>query len=698
MRSPFQKAGPGLALVMAALLAGCGGDDGNGNGVAATVADATPAGITRVEFSSRAVTFAGTTFGNVGAYEKLVGKAFGEVDPDDPRNQVITDLALAPRNARGRIEYSMDIYILKPVDLSKGNHKLFVEVNNRGGKQFGSLNQSGGGNDPSTAADAGGAFLMKQGYTMAWNGWDPSAPTGGGNLTVTLPVAHNADGSSITGPSYEYIVFDNNTTLTSPLTYKAASLDKTQATLTVRDHLTDTPTTVPATGWEYVDAGTIRLLPAGTPFRQSAIYEFTYTAVDPLVSGIGFAATRDFISWLRNAQVDSTNVANPIAGDVQRVLGYTVSQPGRYLNDFVWLGFNRDDRGHRVFDGIENWIAAGDGVALNYRFSQSGRTERNRQNHLYPEAPFPFGYTVLTDAITGKTDGRNLRCQQTDTCPKIISANSANEYWVKAGSLVHTDTQGNDLPDPDNVRFYLLSGVEHTATGAPANSAGTCAQFRNTTDPSPALRALFVAMDQWIDGTAPPASMMPRVGDGTAVFVQTTANSSLGIGVVPQASLGWPTIPSVQYTGLVTVRNLYNFGPRFDQGILDILPGQATGRVYPSFVSQVDADGNEIAGVRLPPVAAPVATTTGWALRGAAFGNPDGCESSGQLIPFPLTAAARVSSGDPRLSVQERYGDHAGYVSAVSSAANALKVQRLLLDADVQAYITNAQNSTVLAP
>jgi len=671
------------------------------------------AGITRIEISSvESPTFEGRTFGSVGAYEKLRGKAFGELDPDDVRNAVITDLQLAPRNARGRVEYSIDFYILKPIDLARGNHKLFVEVNNRGNKLFGALNLSGGGNNPTTAADAGEAFLMNQGYTLAWNGWDPSALAGGDNLTITLPVAKNPDGSSITGPSYEYIEFDNATTLTYTLAYFTATLDKTRAKLTARDHLNDAPVAVPVSGWEYASDRTIRLLPAGTPFKQSAIYEFTYTARDPVVAGIGFAATRDFVSFLRNAATDSENTPNPLAGDIQRALAFTVSQPGRYMNDFVWLGFNEDRAGRgsedgddgtderasgrRIFDGVENWIAGGDGVALNYRFAQSSRTERNRQNHLYPEAPFPFAYAVVTDALTGKTDGRNARCLQTATCPKVMMVNSANEYWVKAGSLLHTDTVGNDLPDPPNVRFYLLSGVEHTVTGAPPKSAGVCAQFRNTTDPTPALRALLVALDRWIDGVPPPRSRVPRVENDTAVFSEATHNSANGVGAVPQSQLGWRDIPGVTYTGVVTVRNLFDFGPRFDDGILTIDPPAVTGQIYPSFVSRVNQDDNEIAGVHLPPVAAPVATTTGWALRASAFGGPDGCESSGQSIPFAATLAERLASGDPRPSLQERYRDHDAYVEAVTAAAQKLARQRLLLPADVQRYITAAQASDVL--
>jgi hypothetical protein len=207
------------------------------------------------------------------------------------------------------------------------------------------------------------------------------------------------------------------------------------------------------------------------------------------------------------------------------------------------------------------------------------------------------------------------------------------------------------------------------------------------------LRALWEQLDAWIDGTPPTPSAVPRRSDGTAVFTTVTADSGLGIGVVPQAAVGWPTIPGVLYTGLVTVRNLWNFGPadQVAKGIISVVPPTPTGMVYPSFVSKVDVDGNEIAGIRLPPVSAPVATTAGWNLRANAFGGPDGCESTGTLIPFAPDQATRMAIGDPRLSLTERYGTHAGYVAAVTAAANALAAQHLLLPADVQAYITNAQ-------
>ncbi|UFH53757.1 alpha/beta hydrolase domain-containing protein [Spirosoma sp. KNUC1025] len=651
--------------------------------------------IVRIEITStQSPTFEGKVFGRVGAYEKLRGKAYGELDPDNPQNAVLTDIKLAPRNARGMVEYSMDIYILKPLDLSRGNHKLFLEVNNRGGKLFGGFNKTSGGNDPTTAADAGFGFLMNQGYTIVWNGWDPSASPANNNLTINVPIAKNPDGSSVTGPSYEYIVYDSATSVSHALAYPAATSNKAQAILTVRDRLQDSPTTIPAEGWEYVSDRTIRLLPAGTPFRQSAIYEFSYTARDPIVAGIGFAATRDFVSFLRYATVDDFFHPNPLANDVKFTFSFSVSQPARYINDFQTLGFNADEKGKRVLDGIENWLGGGSGIGLNVRFAQPSRTERNRQNHLYPEALFPFAYPVLTDPYSGKTTGRIAACSATNTCPKVFEINSANEYWVKAASLVHTDLKGNDLPDPENVRFFLVSGAQH-GTGN-AGSRGMCQQFQNPTNADPLLRALFVALDDWVTKSIePPKSTVPRKSDKTAVMASPQPGSQTGI--VPQAALGWPTIPGVTYTGLITTRYQLDFGPSSAQGILTSYPPATSERpVYVNFVSKVDADGNEVAGIRLPNVAVPTATTTGWALRQAAYGENEGCEGAGQYVPFRSTKAERLAANDPRLSLEERYHTHEGYVTAVKKAVDELVKKRLLLADDVQEYLKTAEDSNVL--
>jgi hypothetical protein len=648
------------------------------------------AGIVKVEITSRAPAFNGKVFGKVGTYEVLKGKAYGEVDPKLPRNAVITDLQLAPKNARGMVEYSTDIYILKPLDLSKGNHKLFAELPNRGGKPFGGFNKSNGGNDPGAANQPDDAFLMSMGYTMVWCGWDISAAPGKNNITITVPVAVNPDGSAITGTSYEYISFDNDKTTNYQLAYPAVVTAKDKAVLTERPLLNSTPEIKKPTDWEFVNDHTIRLLPVGTAFKQSYIYDFTYTATNSKVAGLGLAATRDVISFLRH----DNSAANPLAGDVQYTYSFAISQPARYMNDFQTLGFNEDEQGRSVFDGIENWLGGGSGVGINYRFAQPGRTERNRQNHLYPEGIFPFAYPILTDKLSGRTSGRLAGYKDLKNAPKVLEINSANEYWVKAASLLHTDLQGNDLPDPENVRFYLVSGMQHGSGNG--NSTGIAQQWQNPTKPEPVLRALFIALDAWVtQGVKPPASNVPRRTDHTAALA--AANNHKLTGAVPQAELGWPNIPGVTYTGLITTRYCLNFGTDFNKGVIGQYSlGSVNRPAYTNFVSKVDKDGNEVAGIHLPPVAAPTATLTGWALRREGYGLNDGAESAGQNIPFKKTKAERVAAGDPRLSLEERYGTHEGYVQAVTRAVDSLKQLRLLLPADAQKYIDDAKASDVL--
>ncbi|MES2276683.1 MAG: alpha/beta hydrolase domain-containing protein [Bacteroidota bacterium] len=654
----------------------------------------THAGIVRIEISSVQPAFGGKTFGSVGAYQVLRGKAYGEVDPNLPQNAVITDIQLAPRNARGMVAYSTDIYILKPADLSRGNHKLFAELPNRGSKPFGPFNKSRGGNDPGSSDQPDDAFLMSMGYTIMWCGWDISAAPGVNNITITVPIAVNKDGSAITGPSYEYISFDNDKTTSYKLAYPAATLDKTGAVLTQRALLNDPPQTLNPGDWEFTDEHTIRLLPAGTAFKQSYIYDFVYTAKNPKVAGLGLAATRDVVSFLRHAKADAAGNANPLAGDIQYTYSFAISQPARYMNDFQTLGFNADEQGRRVFDGIENWLGGGSGVGINYRFAQPGRTERNRQNHLYPEGVFPFAYPVMTDGLSGKTSGRMAGYTNIANMPKVLEINSANEYWVKAASLLHTNTLGYDLPDPENVRFYLVSGMQHGSGNG--NSKGDDQQLQNPTRPEPVLQALFIALDEWVTkGTKPPESNVPRRMNGTAALAIPVAGMQTGI--VRKQDLGWPEIPGVTYTGLITTRYCLDFGPEFNKGIISRYAlGLITRPSYQNFVSKVDADGNEVAGIRLPPVAAPVATLTGWALRREGFGLNDGGESGGQSIPFKKTKAERLSAGDPRLSLEERYGTHAKYVDAVTKAAKDLQSRRLLLADDVAKYIREAEESGVL--
>jgi len=626
-------------------------------------------------------TFGGYSWPGVGQYEKVVGKAFGEVDPFDTKNAVIVDIQLAPRNAGGKVEYSFDFYILKPIDLSRGAHKVMYEPPNRGGKTWGNFGRMPGGNDPGSVTDPtvlANAFLMPRGYTMVWSGWDKAAgtSTAGFNTTITLPIAKNADGSSITGPAYEYIVMSG--TAAFPLNYPAATLDKSKATLTHRVHLNDVPAVIPATGWTYNASGTtINLVPAG--WVANDIYEFSYTANDPSVNGLGFAAIRDWNAWLRYEAADDFGTPNPLKGDIQRIYTEVVSQPGRLLNDFRHLGFNQAENGKKVFDGLMQWIAAGDGINMNYRFSQPGRTERNRQDHLYAEGVFPFANVKTHDPITGKTDSRYARCKETGTCPYGVEIYSANEYWVKAASLLHTNPQGTrDLHESRFTRNYLISSHQH-GTGNSA-SKGNCQQFLNPLNSAPVQRALFVALDEWAtEHTKPPRSRVPRLHDKTLVPP------------LPQAGMGFPSIPGVTYTGLKTTRYLLDYGPHYyDTGIATVSPPLITppyednphnGPIYPSFIPKTDRDGNDIAGVRLVDVTVPIATYTGWALRAGPQAN-DGCESAGQFVPFPKTKADRLASGDPRQSVEERYPTFEQYQHRVAHAIREMVEDRLMLCED----------------
>ena len=641
--------------------------------------------ITRIQIISReSPTFGGYSWPGVGQYEKIVGKAFGEIDPTDPKNSVIVDILLAPRNARGRVEYAFDFYILKPIDLTRGAHKVMYEPPNRGRKTWAALGRvSSGGNDPGSitnATELANSFLMPRGYTMVWSGWDVSASADAAGFvsTITVPVAKHSDGSPITGPSYEYIV---NAGTSYALSYPASTLDQSKATLTHRAKLNDAPQVVPAAGWRYDSGGSaISLLPAGTPFVANDIYEFSYIAKDPTVNGLGFAAVRDWSAFLKYETKDEAGAANPMAGDIQRIYTEIGSQPGRMLNDFVNLGFNQAENGKKVFDGMMQWIAAGDGINMNYRFSQPNRTERNRQDHLYVEGVFPFANVSTTDPLTGKTASRYDRCATTNTCPLAVEIYSANEYWVKAASLLHTDPTGTkDLPDSPFTRNYFMASHQHGAGNR--TTKGNCQQFQNPLDSAPVQRALFIALDEWSTvGTQPPPSEVPRLSDGTLVPP------------LPQSGVGFPHIPDVVYNGLKTTRYLLNYGPHFyENGVATINPpalaapyqdNPANGRIYPSFVPRTDADGNDIAGIRLPDVTVPLATYTGWALRRGPQAN-DGCEAAGQYIPFAKTKAARQASGDPRPSVEERYPTFAEYQSAAHRAIDGLVKDGLMLCEDV---------------
>jgi hypothetical protein len=650
-------------------------------------APAANARVTRIVIKTvESPTFGGTDFGTVGQYERISGQVIGEVDPNDRRNAIIVDIGLAPKNPNGTVTYSTDFQILRPIDRAKGNRRLLYEITNRGRTNaLDFFNDSKTNNDVTTSGDAGNGFLMRQGYILLESGWDVPPPAGK-LFTISVPVAKNPDGSSITGPATEEFVIDKGQTpAKQKLDYPAASPDKSKASLTVRKNYADAPIPVPASDWDYVDAklNSVKLTSGefGGPgsFGPTALYEFTYVARDPTVVGLGFAAIRDLATFLRTAKADDQGVPNPVAGDVQFIYTFCSSQPCRTMHDFVQLGFNESEgpAGVKTVDGILNWKAGGSGMFMNYRFGQPVRTHRQHIARWTPEYQFPFADQKLTDTVTGKTDSRLRRCEESKTCPKIFETNSSNEYWAKASSMLQTDAQGRDLPGVDNVRYYLMASFPHGG----GMGRGICAQPRNQLRPNPALRALLVDLDAWVtEGEAPPPDRMPRIADGTLAPP------------LPQAGMGFPQIPGVVYNGVHHTGDLFDFGPDFEKGILSVLPPKLVGTPYPVFVPKTDADGNDIAGIRMPEVTVPIATYTGWALRADGL---DGCDAAGQQIAFAKTKAARLAAGDPRPSLEERYADHAAYVSLVTRAAQDLKAQRLLLDEDVAATIAAAQAASV---
>jgi hypothetical protein len=635
--------------------------------------------VTRIEITKTEPLAAGQQFGATGAYERVMGRYHGELDPASPLNAVIVDLDKAPRNARGMVEYSADFYIIRPVDITKGNSALFFEVTNRGNKgMLGRFNNAPRSNDPATAEQAGNGFLMRQGYTLVWNGWMAGLPATDGALRIEVPTIANIEQTT-----WDEFLFNDKTTKEGRLTYTAASTDKSQAKLFVRERNSEEPKAVPVEQWEFVNARTIRLLPEGTTFRMGAIYQLIYKATNPSVNGIGFASTRDLISFLRYAAADDAGTPNPLAAQgrpaITRTLSTGNSQSGRYLRDFIYSGFNEDETHRIVFDGA-NPVVAGGRIFLNYRFSQPTRIPPSGHGFMYfPAATFPYAYDTQADPFTGKRDGNLARCTASNTCPKIVHMHTGTEYWQGGGSLITTDPLGRtDATIPENVRIYQMSGTQHAGAerGMPN---GVCAMAMNPVDYRPLLRAALVNLDRWVkDGTPPPASRYPRIADGTLVEKNEVA-----------------PFPGFTPAKGPSQRPRYDYGPEFDKGILGKALPTVLSESYRVLVPKVDSDGNEVAGLRLPEVVVPSMTSAGWNVRAPdAGGAGELCYLEGSSVPFAKTKAEREAKHDPRPSLEERYHDRTGYAERVRAAAEALQREGYILPEDAKRIVEKAATLT----
>ena len=623
--------------------------------------------ITRLDITSRRSAFDGRVFGTAGAYEILFGTATAVADPREAQNTGIVDLDNAPRNAAGQVEYSFDVHILKPIDLTKSNGVLVYEINNRGRRIV--YRYFNGGGTGYEAGDPGTGFLMDQGYTYVSSGWMHG--TGGSDnselLWADLPTATD-HGQPITGRSMEEWM-DPSSASFGRLTYPAATLEQAEATLTYRQLQDSARQPVSTSQWSYVDDTTVRVTaPVGTD--AGTIYEFTYEARSTIVMGLGFAAIRDFVSFARHHPADDTGQANPLFVDGSAVLHHAVavgsSQSGRMVRDFLYQGFNRDAAGRRVFDGMNAYVAGARRTFVNARFALPGRWTRQHEDHNYPMDEFPFTYGTTTDSLTGKTDGLLATCTTSDTCPKVIQVDTESEWYGAHGSLVVTDTAGQMLALPTNVRYWMLT------TAHLQRDAG-CRDPANPVQPYPYYRAAFDATVQWVrDDAEPPASRAPSVADGTAV-------------TAVEQGAGYPTIPERPFNPTISTLGVRDFS---------VLPPTESAEKYPLFVPRLDQDGNAAAGVVIPEGAVPL-STMGKAIRGPGFAEGELCSANGAWMPFPKTKTDRLAQGDSRLSIEERYpGGLAEYAEKYGRAVDGLVAEQYLLPKDGAMFKASAASGS----
>jgi hypothetical protein len=619
-----------------------------------------------------------------GDYEKLAGHVELELDPAHPANAGIVDLARAPRNARGRVEATADVVVLRPRRVAARGSTALLEVCNRGGKALlPYFNRAPWRRDPTADADFGDRLLMRLNLTLVWVGWQFDVPREPGLLRLRAPVAR-ADGRPIEGLVRSDWTVDRPTA-TLPLAhrdhvaYPAAEPGHADNVLTVRVARLGPREVVPRHRWRFARLEDGRLVDDPTQvhleggFEAGKIYELVYRARDPVVVGIGLAAVRDIAAWLRHDAPPELRVTSTIA--------FGVSQSGRFLRHFLYQGFNADEAGRRVFDGMLVHTAGAGRGSFNHRFAQPSRDAHRFSAFFYPTDLFPFTTRTQTDPQTRVSDGLLARsADRPEHRPKLMSANTGYEYWGRAASLVHTSPDGHaDVAPLPSERIYHLAGGQHFV-GAFPPSAGERAGLAyrdNPLDFLVTLRALLVRLVAWVvEDRPPPPSAYPTLAAGT---------------LVPITALQFPRIPGVTAPGVIHQAHRVDYGPGWPAGIVTREP-PGIGPAFPALVSQVDADGNEVAGVRGVELLAPLGTYTPWQLRGgggAAAGELR--DFLGTYTPFARTEAERQHRGDSRPSLERRYADRHAYLESAARAAESLAAAGLLLRDDVRHVLRRAE-------
>jgi hypothetical protein len=636
--------------------------------------------VLRVEVASRTTVLNGKAFGDAGAYERITGRVYFSLPVTNVHNARIVDLSNAVNLKDGEVEFSSDFVAVRPRNVRLGNGSMLLEVPNRGNERILSLVDGG---DQDLAHDAGDAWLLRNGYTIVSLGWqwDAQAP---GALRFFAPIAKE-NGNTITGLLRGDLML-SEVLQEIPLghlsgghlggiEYPVAVRNDPRNVLTVRDSREGKRSIIPRTSWQFAHTVDGKLVPSDRyihldgGFQPGKIYEYVYVVVDPVVAGGGFAVVRDFASYAKH----DPDAITP----VERVYGEGISQNGRFLRDFLYEGFNADEEGRIALDGVLAHVAGGGRGSFNYRFAQPSRDAQPTSSVFFPTDIFPFTDQPEKDPVTGETAGLLDRATADKVVPKIFFSNTSYEYWGRAAALIHVSADGkHDASLSDLVRIYHFTGLQHFSVPFPPGKGSGDELGQQPQSPLPIRyfwRAMIANMDAWVrSGTLPPPNSYPKIADGN---------------LVPLSQYAFPHIPEVNLPHEATRAYRLDYGPNWQQGILSVQPPKV-GAAFPVLVPQVDADGNERDGVRLPEITVPLATYAGWNLRDPSIGAPDqrvAFEAS--YLPFPKTAADGRKTGDPRKSIAERYADRNDYFTRYKAALDNLVQQRWILPEDRAALL-----------
>ncbi len=628
-----------------------------------------------IQIASRQDVLNGKSFGNAGAYERITGRVSFAVQIANHYNSRIVDLQNAVNLTKGEVEFSSDFIAVRPKEPDKRNGSMLLEIPNRGNSRIIALVDGG---DWDIAHDAGDGWLLRQGYTIAALGWQWDA-AGPGALRFYAPIAKE-NGRTISGllrgdlmPSHEMDEIPLGHLITGRIggsEYPVSAPDDPRNVLTVRDSPTARRTEIPRSQWRFA---TNRSISLNGGFHAGKIYEYVYVVSNPVVAGLSFAAVRDFASY---AKYDPGALVTSA-----RVIGEGISQNGRFLRDFIYEGFNADEQGRMALDGVLAHVAGAGRGSFNYRFAQPSRDAQPTSSLFFPTDIFPFTDEPETDPLTGQTGGLLDRGAAENAVPKIFFSHTSYEYWGRVASLIHSSPDGKrDTPISRNVRIYHLTGLQHfSGPFPPAKGKGDLLgdQLESPLPVKYFWRAMITNMEGWVrTNAAPPPSSYPTIADGT---------------LVPLSKYALPAIPGVLKPHDANEAYRLDFGPDWQAGVLSLEPPKV-GKPFPALVPQVDADGNERDGVRLPEIAVPLATYTGWNLRDPSIGAPDQRVSfEGSYIPFPKTSAERQQRHDPRRSIAERYPSRDAYLARYTQAIDNLVKQRWILPEDREALIERGE-------